>query len=157
VRAIRRISIFILLLAFLVSTNGIAIYHHICGCGVYKPNLSAVVTESEPGSCCCSLPHESACCEEDDHLVCASNDHKGCRNEVIYLKAEIVATPPSIKIPNIIPSEIILDNFWISAVLPDLERHSVIPVRIESQPLPPATPVYLLIHHIRIPLPEDHC
>lgn len=101
---ILKISLLPLALVMLFSTTGVAVYHHICQCHLADRS----VQQTGPGSCCKPAIHDvyttASCCSGSGHTCCSETNHKGCRNEVTYLRAPIVSTMPVQEEPVGIPT-----------------------------------------------------
>jgi len=139
----------------LFSTMGVAIYHHICGCPV--PMVQSAKISDDGHSCCgtqATFPVAKGC-NDKDHATCDSKHHKGCKNEVKYLKAPIISTMPveelavaevSFEMPDyLMPDAGIFDE----SLYPEPLIHSyVLPPRAGGS-------LVILLNSIKIPFPED--
>ncbi|MBC8314554.1 MAG: hypothetical protein ISR57_02980 [Bacteroidales bacterium] len=138
----------------LFSTTGVTIYHHICGCST--PVIQTAHVSDEINSCC-HVPETTVCCEEGDHAICNTEDSHNCTNEVTYLKVPIISTMPvqEIAVGAIsfeIPDYRMPDAGLIEESLCDksLIHSYVVPLRAGG-------PLFIFLHQIKIPYPEDHC
>ena len=139
----------------LFSTTGVAVYHHICQC--YLADSS--VQQAGPGSHCKLAINDvdptASCCSGSEHTCCSKTNHKGCRNEVTYLRAPIVSILPaqeeSINIPSVELSDCRMPDagypdaadsctpFWRSSFTPPQIRGSLI----------------IFLHTLKIPSPDE--
>ena len=151
---IRQLSIMMFATLMLFSTTGVAIYHHICGCP--SPVIQTAQVSDEINSCC-HVPETPVCCEEGDHAICDTDDSHNCTNEVTYLKASIISTMPVQELSLSIFSFEIPDSRMPDAGL--IEESLCDKPLIHSYVLPPRAggPLFIFLHQIKIPFPEDHC
>lgn len=148
----------IIVFAFLVlfSTTGVAFYHHICGCPV--PTAQPAISAGPAHNCCSDveIPAEPACCTDEDHDVCDAEQHDECKNEVTYLKAPIIFVMPvqelavsevSFEMPDFrMPDAGFITDKPIDEQLYTCDH--LIPPRADGS-------LFILLHSIKIPSPED--
>jgi len=141
----RKTSIFFISSLILFSTTGVAIYHHICGC------------PSDNGHSCCHVPEAPVCCTDGDHSICDTEDSHKCRNEVTYLKAPIISTSPIQKLTVSVVSFDIPVQRMPKTGMSDESVTEQPYIRPEILPPRAGGPLFIILHQLKIPFPEDHC
>jgi hypothetical protein len=146
---------YFLILASLVffSVNGLTVVHHICGCPPAPVNPP--LTETREALSCCHIQEKSERCSDSDHSRCRSEQHKGCKDRVTYLKAPIISTLPAEGL-NLSVSSLEMPDFLLSVTgLPASPQQNLF--HHETGIIPPRAggSLFLYYHCIRIPVPED--
>jgi hypothetical protein len=138
--------IFILLI-FLVSTNGLSIYHHLCACK--SVTYYSLVAGRD---CCTALNHMNECTNENcshsnasKHTPIKNQIPSGCSTERSFYKVPSVNNFDSFKISFKVFSNVVFLHF-----IPTLEVASIDP-RIEHfKEKPPLIPDILISQHVLI-------
>jgi len=153
---IRQLNIIIVALLMIFSTTGVAIYHHICGCPV--PTAQVADADGHTHSCCAApeVPRKPTCCTDENHDACDREHHNKCKNEVTYLKAQIIFVMPVQKLAVSEASFEMPDSRMPDAGLFSDAVDVASPI-INNYLIPPRAggSLVILLHSIKIPSPED--
>ncbi len=150
----RKTGIFFISSLILFSTIGVAIYHHICGC---PSPVTQPVQIADDSHSCCHVPETQVCCTEGDHSICDTEDSHKCRNEVTYLKTPIISTLPIQKLSVSVASFDIPVQRIPETGMSDESVTDQPYIRPEVLPPRAGGPLFIILHQLKIPFPEDHC